>query len=51
VVGVGGTSLSTKDSAGDYGSETAWSFSGGGSSLYYSRPTFQASFFSSGGAK
>jgi subtilase family serine protease len=40
VLAVGGTQLST-DAAGDYLSETAWSGSGGGISLYESQPAYQ----------
>ena len=40
VLAVGGTSL-TLTSAGDYGSETGWSGSGGGVSRYESKPTYQ----------
>jgi subtilase family serine protease len=40
VVSVGGTSL-TLDSSANYVSETAWSGSGGGISLYESMPTYQ----------
>lgn len=40
VVSAGGTTLNV-DSLGDYQSESAWSGSGGGLSLYESRPTYQ----------
>jgi hypothetical protein len=40
VLGVGGTALSL-DGAGNYLSETAWSGSGGGVSVYYSQPSYQ----------
>jgi SdrD B-like domain len=41
VVAVGGTSLSIADSSGTYSSESAWSGSGGGVSLYESKPSYQ----------
>jgi subtilase family serine protease len=40
VTAVGGTSL-TADTHGDYQSEVAWSFSGGGVSQYFNEPSFQ----------
>jgi len=40
VIGVGGTSLSL-NSQGNYGSESAWSGSGGGLSSYLSQPSYQ----------
>jgi len=40
VTGVGGTSL-TLDSNGNASSETAWSYSGGGASIIFSRPSWQ----------
>ncbi len=40
VIGVGGTTLTT-DAAGDYGSESAWSGTGGGISSYLSQPSYQ----------
>ncbi len=40
VLAVGGTSL-TINSNGSYGGETAWSSSGGGTSVYESRPAYQ----------
>jgi hypothetical protein len=40
VLAVGGTTL-TLAPGGNYGSETAWSYSGGGVSLYESKPSFQ----------
>ena len=43
VIGVGGTSL-TLDSNGNYLSETAWSGSGGGLSVYEHQPLYQAEF-------
>ncbi len=43
VIGVGGTSL-TLDSNGNYLSETAWSGSGGGLSVYEHQPLYQAQF-------
>jgi subtilase family serine protease len=42
VIGVGGTALQL-DSNGNYKSETAWSGSGGGISMYEREPLFQAS--------
>ena len=41
VLSVGGTTLYLQDSAGDWGSETAWSGSGGGMSKYENRPGYQ----------
>ncbi len=41
VVAVGGTQLSIADSSGTYGSEMAWSDSGGGISQYEVKPSFQ----------
>ena len=41
VLAVGGTSLTTQNSSGTYGSETGWSGSGGGISLYETVPAFQ----------
>ena len=43
VVAVGGTTL-TLDSSGKIRSETAWSGSGGGTSAYTSRPSYQTGF-------
>ena len=43
VIGVGGTSLSL-NASGAYQSETAWSGSGGGFSVYEREPSFQAQF-------
>lgn len=43
VIGVGGTTLNV-DSNGNYLSETAWSGSGGGFSIYEYEPAFQATF-------
>ena len=43
VIGVGGTSL-TLSSSGAYQSETAWSGSGGGLSVYEREPSFQSQF-------
>ncbi len=40
VAGVGGTSL-LLDSNGNTSSETAWNLSGGGTSIYFGRPTWQ----------
>jgi len=40
VLGVGGTAL-TLDSSGNYLSETGWSGSGGGVSVYYPQPSYQ----------
>ncbi|QAA33100.1 S53 family peptidase [Clostridium manihotivorum] len=45
VLSVGGTTLNL-DSAGNYLSETAWSGSGGDTSSYYSRPTYQSNWTS-----
>ena len=42
VVSVGGTSLTL--SSGNYGSESAWSGSGGGLSAYESQPSYQSGF-------
>jgi subtilase family serine protease len=42
VLGVGGTSLNV-DSSGNYLGETAWSDSGGGTSAYESKPSYQKS--------
>jgi subtilase family serine protease len=47
VVSVGGTSLNV-DSSGNYLGETAWSGSGGGISLYESKPTYQSTVTQSG---
>ena len=46
VIGVGGTSLSL-DSSGNRSSETAWSGSGGGNSIYYAQPSYQVGWQSS----
>jgi subtilase family serine protease len=43
VIGVGGTSL-TVNGSGAYQSETAWSGSGGGLSMYEREPSFQSQF-------
>ncbi|MGA3008358.1 MAG: chitobiase/beta-hexosaminidase C-terminal domain-containing protein, partial [Opitutaceae bacterium] len=48
VVGVGGTTLYL-DSSGNYGSETAWSGSGGGASVYEAVPSYQAGWWSGPG--
>jgi hypothetical protein len=48
VVGVGGTSLHILNSLGKYGTETAWSNSGGGISWYESEPAYQRSVQSTG---
>lgn len=45
VLSIGGTSL-TINSNGSYGGETAWSSSGGGTSAYESRPTYQYNWVS-----
>jgi subtilase family serine protease len=50
VISVGGTSLNT-DSSGNYNSESAWSGSGGATSSYESRPSFQSNWTSIVGAK
>jgi subtilase family serine protease len=42
VLAVGGTSLKILDAAGTYRSETGWSFSSGGPSLYEVEPKFQS---------
>ncbi|HEX4589453.1 MAG TPA: S53 family peptidase [Gemmataceae bacterium] len=42
VLGVGGTSLNL--SGGGYGSESAWSGSGGGPSRYFSKPGYQTAY-------
>jgi subtilase family serine protease len=47
VLAVGGTTL-TLTSTGDYGSESAWSGSGGGYSQYETEPAYQTSVQSSG---
>src|SRR5262249_49013509 len=47
VLAVGGTTL-LLDSSNNRSSETAWSGSGGGTSRYYSEPSFQSGFQSSG---
>jgi subtilase family serine protease len=47
VVAVGGTTLKL-NSSGGYGSETGWSGSGGGSSIYENEPSYQNSAQSSG---
>ena len=44
VTAVGGTTLVADPSTGAYGSETAWSHSGGGFSSVYRRPGYQAPF-------
>jgi subtilase family serine protease len=44
VVAVGGTTIQTMDSSGAYGSETAWSGSGGGQSAFELAPPYQANF-------
>ncbi len=41
VLAVGGTTLTTSGSSGTYVSETGWSGSGGGISVYESQPSFQ----------
>jgi hypothetical protein len=41
VLAVGGTTL-TLDSSGNYASEAGWSGSGGGISVYYSKPSYQS---------
>jgi len=41
VVAVGGTSLNLGRGTGNYGSETAWSGSGAGSSIVYTKPSWQ----------
>jgi hypothetical protein len=46
VVGVGGTTL-TLNSDGTYAGESAWSGSGGGTSLYETEPSYQTDFQSS----
>src|SRR5438445_3732669 len=48
VVSVGGTTLNV-DGSGNVQSETAWSGSGGGVSLYESRPSYQTGFNSNSG--
>ena len=44
VVAVGGTSLATRRPNGNYSSETAWSGSGGGQSVYEYEPLVQSQF-------
>ena len=51
VLAVGGTTLNTTGSARAYGSETAWSDSGGGPSLYEGEPNYRRSVQSSGKRK
>ena len=41
VLAVGGTSLTTLDAGGSYGSETAWGPSTGGISPYFAQPAYQ----------
>jgi kumamolisin len=48
VIAVGGTSLNLNTSNGSLVSETAWSGSGGGTSSYYAKPTWQSSLVSNG---
>jgi subtilase family serine protease len=43
VIGVGGTTLNV-DGSGNYLSETAWSGSGGGASLFETQPAYQSNF-------
>lgn len=43
VVAVGGTSLYTASARGAYGNEVGWSGSGGGTSQYFSTPSYQSS--------
>jgi len=47
VISVGGTTL-TNDTSGNWVSETAWSFSGGGISAYEPKPSYQNNFNSFG---
>ena len=42
VVAVGGTTLTSPDSVGTYGTETGWTGSGGGISTQENKPTYQA---------
>lgn len=42
VLSVGGTTLKTATNAGTYGSETTWTASGGGISVYEAKPSFQS---------
>jgi subtilase family serine protease len=42
VLSVGGTTLNLSN--GNYGSETAWSGSGGGASKYFSKPSYQTAY-------
>jgi hypothetical protein len=48
VVSVGGTTLKVLDTSGTYGSEKAWSGSGGGTSSYEQEPGFQNSVQTTG---
>ena len=48
VIGVGGTDLYTSGTAGSYSSETGWSDSTGGQSLYEAEPSYQSSVQSIG---
>ncbi|WP_233096019.1 S53 family peptidase [Alicyclobacillus sp. SO9] len=50
VLGTGGTTLNL-GSGGSYGSETAWSGSGGGQSTYESRPSYQNNWLSVTGSQ
>ncbi len=49
VLAVGGTTLSLQDSSGTYGSETAWSDSGGGVSFLEPEPSYQSQYGSAQG--
>ena len=44
VLSVGGTSMTTADTSGTYKSETAWSGSGGGRSLFELLPSYQSGY-------
>jgi hypothetical protein len=45
---VGGTTLTTSDTQGTYGSETAWTLGGGGIATFESEPSWQAAVQSTG---
>jgi subtilase family serine protease len=51
VVAVGGTTMNLADATGAYGSETAWSGSGGGQSAYETQPNYQAGIPNSNGKR
>lgn len=51
VVAVGGTTMNLADATGAYGSETAWSGSGGGQSAYETQPNYQTGIANSNGKR